>query len=106
MPLMFHRFDCICCIRLASFSFCVSANLTTSGAEQPSIVLLWCSCLIALMADCLVANVTKAQPLLSPDGSRSTVHSSMTPWPEKRCRTSFSLYFLLSIPTNSLRSGT
>lgn len=30
-----------CCIFFSSLSFCVSANLTTSGAEQPSIVWLW-----------------------------------------------------------------
>lgn len=38
----FHKFACICCIFFCSFSFCVSANLTTSGAEQPSIVCDWC----------------------------------------------------------------
>lgn len=38
----FHRFACICCIFFCSFSFCVSANLTTIGAEQPSIVCDWC----------------------------------------------------------------
>lgn len=37
-----HR-DCWkCCIFFISLSFCVSANLTTSGAEQPSMVWLWC----------------------------------------------------------------
>ena len=34
-------FDWIACMRLASFSFCVSANFTTRGAEHPSIVWLW-----------------------------------------------------------------
>lgn len=38
----FHKFACICCIFFCSFSFCVSANLTTIGAEQPSIVCDWC----------------------------------------------------------------
>lgn len=37
-----HKFACICCIFFCSFSFCVSANFTTSGAEQPSIVCDWC----------------------------------------------------------------
>lgn len=119
----FHRFDCSDWTRLASFSFCVSANFTTNGAEQPSIVWLWWSdwwkgrkdeatvaigikilTLIAPMADCLVEKVTKAQPLLWPDGSRSTVHSSIVPWLENICLTSFSLYFLFNMPTNSLRS--
>ena len=31
---------CICCIFLLSLSFWVSANFTTRGAEQPSIVVL------------------------------------------------------------------
>lgn len=39
---IFQRFAWICWIFFCSFSFCVSANLTTSGAEQPSIVWLWC----------------------------------------------------------------
>lgn len=60
--------------------------------------------LIAAIAACLVENVTKAQPLLWPFGSRSTVHSSIVPWPLNNCLTSFSLYFLLSIPTNNFRS--
>lgn len=34
------RLACSCCIFFWSFSFCVSANLTTSGAEQPSMVRL------------------------------------------------------------------
>lgn len=59
---------------------------------------------MAATADCFAENVTKAQPLLCPNWSRSTVHSSMAPFPENNCRTSCSLYFLLSIPTNSLRS--
>ena len=59
---------------------------------------------MAPIADCLVENVTKAQPLLWPEGSLSTVHSSIVPCPENNCLTSFSLYFLFSIPTNSLRS--
>lgn len=97
---------CSCCIFFWSFSFCVSANLTTSGAEQPSMVRLWCRALIAPMALCFVANVTKAQPLLCPFWSRSTVHSSMVPWPVNSCLTSASLYFLFNMPTKSLRSGT
>lgn len=120
----FHRFDCSDWTRFWSFSFCVSANFTTKGAEHPSIVWLWWRAwnlkfnwiwlfsqainwltLIAPMADCLVEKVTKAQPLLCPDGSRSTVHSSIVPWFENICLTSFSLYFLFNIPTNSLRSA-
>lgn len=42
-PARFHRLACICCSRFWSFSFCVSANFTTSGAEHPSIVWLWWS---------------------------------------------------------------
>ena len=30
-----HRLDVICCIFFCSFSFCVSAILTTNGEEQP-----------------------------------------------------------------------
>lgn len=34
-PAMFQRFDWSCCILFWSFSFCVSANFTTNGDEQP-----------------------------------------------------------------------
>lgn len=61
--------------------------------------------LMAEMAACLVANVTKAQPLLWAFWSRSTVHSSIGPCFSKICRTSFSDSFLFSMPTNSLRSA-
>lgn len=60
---------------------------------------------MAASACCFVENVTNAQPLLWPFWSRSTVHSSIGPWPAKSWRTSCSLYFLLSIPTNNLRSA-
>lgn len=43
-PLMVdNRLACICWIFFCSFSFCVSANFTTNGAEHPSIVWLWWS---------------------------------------------------------------
>lgn len=45
-----------------SFSFWVSANFTTTGEEQPSMVCEWCMALMAVMAHCLVEKVTKAQP--------------------------------------------
>lgn len=38
-----NRLACICWIFFCSFSFCVSANFTTNGAEHPSIVWLWWS---------------------------------------------------------------
>lgn len=37
-----HKFACICCIFFCSFSFWVSANLTTIGAKHPSMVCDWC----------------------------------------------------------------
>jgi len=42
-PARFHRFACICCNRFWSFSFCVSANFTTSGDEHP--YKRWKSCI-------------------------------------------------------------
>ena len=41
-----HSFSTFLC----SLSFCVSANLTTMGEEQPSMVMLWCVALIATIA--------------------------------------------------------
>lgn len=60
---------------------------------------------MAAIAFCFDVNVTKAQPLLWPFWSRSTVHSSILPKLAKSPLTSCSLYFLLSIPTNNLRSA-
>lgn len=62
--------------------------------------------LIAFNADCLLAKVTKAQPLDWPLASRNTVHSSIVPWLLNIARTSFSHSFLLSMPTNSFLSET
>lgn len=67
--------------------------------------LLWLALtLIAVIAACFVANVTKAQPLLCPFWSRNTVHSSMAPCTSKSLRTSISVSFLFNMPTNNLRS--
>lgn len=42
VPLIVDKMaTCICWTFFWSFSFCVSANLTTNGAEHPSIVWLW-----------------------------------------------------------------
>ena len=57
-----HKLFCSWSTFFCSFSFWVSANLTTRGDEQPSIVWEWCIALMALIAHCLVENVTKAQP--------------------------------------------
>jgi len=62
IPLSDHRLDCNCWTFFCSFSFCVSANLTTIGDEQPSIVNEWCMALMAVIAVCRELNVTKAQP--------------------------------------------
>ena len=59
---MFHRLDWSCWTFFCSLSFCVSANLTTMGEEQPSIVLDWCIAPIAVVACCRLEKVTKAQP--------------------------------------------
>ena len=57
-----HKLFCSWSTFFCSFSFWVSANLTTKGDEQPSMVWEWCIALIALIAHCRVENVTKAQP--------------------------------------------
>ena len=57
-----HKLFCSWSTFFCSFSFWVSANLTTRGDEQPSIVWEWCIVLMALIAHCLVENVTKEQP--------------------------------------------
>ena len=57
-----HRLVCSAWIFLCSLSFWLSANLTTRGELQPSMVRLWCIALIATMAICLLMKVTKAQP--------------------------------------------
>uniref|UniRef100_A0A6B0USR2 Secreted protein n=1 Tax=Ixodes ricinus TaxID=34613 RepID=A0A6B0USR2_IXORI len=101
---MVHRLVITCCCLFCSFSFCVSANFTTIGLLQPFMVCEWFIALMALMAHCRLAYVTKAHPLLCPLPSLSTVHSSMEPKGENMTRTSLSLHSLASMPMNSLRS--
>lgn len=102
---------CICCwscwaILFCSLSFCVSANFTTMGDEQPSMVCAWCIALIAVCAMALVVKVTNAQPRLSPSGPRNIRHSSICPNEENMTRMSFSVHFLEIIPINSFLSST
>lgn len=84
---------------VSKVSHCKLANgLKTSDVVD------WCMILIAFKAQSFEENVTKPHPRLWPFPSLKIEHSSIRPKRQNMPRSSISLIFFDSIPTNILRS--